>query len=462
MARAQPCLRVVVTRVLLIACGIQAGTLADASGDVDEAFDLLLGALANQGRNPAVVQRGEFSWEERTRQKPRSTEEVQRTIADRISFIEQKISGATTDQERQHFQKLRVAVGNELSESTHASTTPIRKKKELYFEGNNPRRIFVEKTIQVDKESAKEGEYSTCLACSGPESSRTCVYSLGESQFVSVGQSWGWTQVEYFGRPRGSISLFVTGALCERNGDSNRIAFSDEMVSKLKQVLRDIVASEGRQAGPHIIRTEKFEGSDMYVVQCGQPQAGRTWYGQGPSRTLRMGIVPSKGYVCPFEEEYVDARPFVRFEAEDYRLEGADFWFPRRCRDVYFDESGSVLQETEYEITNVAINERATPRPFVVPIAARATVSDYRGGRGDSPSARYKSLTSQTIELREDGTVDLPSGGFQRMEVATRRRWEFPTFSAMACLVTINAVVFFALVGVVVRRLVVSRRNDRG
>ena len=125
--------------------------------------------------------------------------------------------------------------------------------------------------------------------------------------------------------------MLVSGLLAVRGADASRIEFSEASVNRLKTSLRAVAAKQGRLAAPHVVGTENFEGADMAIVQCGQPITKVKGLAGGPARTLRMGIVPGKGYVCPFEEEYVDGKLVVRFEAADYRIEGDGLWFPRRC-----------------------------------------------------------------------------------------------------------------------------------
>jgi hypothetical protein len=445
---------------LLLLVGLPGtGLGADGESDeVDRAVDLLLNALRNQGRNPALIQRGEFVWEERDYYKGLPEAEIQANIAATRSFLEDQVRTSAHPSERKHWEdQLR-----DLEPSTRASAAPrtVICLKQVYFEGNNPRRIFIESSEVVDENPGRQGSIQY-LAASGPEAKRTFVFSPGDGGSVLVGLTWGWTQVEYLGRPRGSVSLLVSGLLAVRGADASRIEFSEASVNRLKTSLRAVAAKQGRLAAPHVVGTENFEGADMAIVQCGQPIAKVMGLAGGPARTLRMGIVPGKGYVCPFEEEYVDGKLVVRFEAADYRIEGDGLWFPRRCKDTYFDQSGAVHQQEEYAIKKVAINEKATPRPFAVPVVAGDSVADFRGGDGNTAVASYKSTTAQNLVLREDGSVDLSSPGLRRMKVSSGRRWAMPSFSWKSWLAVVNGLILLALLGVFARKAVLARRSER-
>jgi hypothetical protein len=430
---------------------------AGGSNDVDRSLDLLLNALRNQGRNPTLIQRGEFVWEEREQSQGVPEAEIQANIANARSFLEDQVRGSASPSERKHWEdQLRI-----LEPSTRASAAPrtFVSLNELYFEGNNPRTIFIQTSEDVG-DSPGHRRSIKHLAVSGPEAKRTSVLNPANGGSVTIGLTWGWTQVECFGRPRGSVSLLVSGLLSSQGGDPSRIEFAEASVEQLKKYLHAVDQTHGRLFVPHVVGSQQFEGAEMFIVQCGQPQAG----GRGKeesARNLRMGIVPEKGYVCPFEEEYVDGRLVVRFEAADYRLESDRFWFPRRCKDTYFDESGQVRQQTEYAIKKVAINEKATPRPFAVPVGEGDSIADFRGGDGRSAVASYKATTAQNLVLREDGSVDLSSPGLRRMKVLAGRRWAMPSFSWKSWLAVVNGLVLLALLGVFGRKAVLARRSEQ-
>jgi hypothetical protein len=433
-----------------------------AEGDpneVDRSVDLLLNALRNQGRNPALIQRGEFVWEEREQSQGLPEAEIQAEIATTRSFLEEQVRGSASSAERKHWEdQLR-----DLVPSTKASAAPrtFVSLNEVYFEGNHPRTIFIQTSEDVG-DSPGHRRSIKHLAVSGPEAKRTSVFNPGNGGSVTIGSTWGWTQVECFGRPRGSVSLLVSGLLTSQGGDPKRIDFAEASVDQLKKYLHTVEKIHGRLSVPHVVGAEKFEGADMFIVQYGQPQAGGRGVIADPTRTLRMGIVPEKGYACPFEEEYVDGRVVVRIEAADYRLEGDKFWFPRRCRDTYFDQSGEVRQQTEYAIKKVAINEKATPRPFAVPVGEGDSIDDFRGGDGRSAVASYKATTAHNLVLREDGSVDLPSPGLRRLnEVSSGRRWAIPSFSWKSLLALVNGLILLALLGVFARKTVLARRSER-
>lgn len=430
---------------------------AEDQTDIDRSVDLLLNALRNQGRNPTLIYRGEFVWEEREQSQGLPEAEIQAEIATTRSFLEEQVRGSASPSERKHWEdQLR-----DLVPSTRASAAPRThvSLNELYFEGNNPRTIFIQTSEDVVDRPGHRRSIKH-LAVSGPEAKRTSVLNPGNGGSVTIGLTWGWSQVECFGRPRGSVSLLVSGLLASNGGDPSRIEFAEASIDQLKQYLSTVEKTHGRLSVPHVVGIEQFEGADMFILQCGQPQAG----GRGKeesSRNLRMGIVPEKGYVCPFEEEYVDGRLVVRFEAADYRLEGDKFWFPRRCKDTYFDQSGEVRQQTEYAIKKVAINEKATPRPFAVPVGAGDSIADFRGGDGRSAAASYKATTAQNLVLREDGSVDLSSPGLRRMKVSSGRRWAMPSLSWKSWLAVVNGLILLALLGVFGRKAVLARHSER-
>ena len=259
---------------------------------------------------------------------------------------------------------------------------------------------------------------------------------------------------ERFGRFQGVLadnlsSLLVTSGTNER--DSQKAAALN--------MLRDKVTS-GVVPVCRTTRSESFEGEEVAVVEWGLLN--------GKPGT-RVWIDDRKGFVTPLIEEFGAGGVLrKRYVSSGYmRIGTSVLWYPAKHEETSFDEqTGELAVATVFEtnMKTLTLNEAVPDEEFAVRVPRGVTVANELGG-GEGTRMM---VADDAVSLQfKGGQLDLDRlPGLVRQHEQESILWPnvaalFHRLSWRGWLAGINGVILAALLGVLARKAVLTRRSER-
>lgn len=261
-------------------------------------------------------------------------------------------------------------------------------------------------------------------------------------------------EFERFGRFQGVLadnlsSLLVTSGTNER--DSQKAAALNMLRDKVTSGVVPVCRTTG---------SESFEGEEVAVVEWGLLN--------GKPGT-RVWIDDRKGFVTPLIEEFGAGGVLrKRYVSSGYmRIGTSELWYPAKHEETSFDEqTGELAVATVFEtnMKTLTLNEAVPDEEFAVRVPRGVTVANELGG-GEGTRMM---VADDAVSLQfKGGQLDLDRlPGLVRQHEQESILWPnvaalFHRLSWRGWLAGINGVILAALLGVLARKAVLTRRSER-
>ncbi|MDR0705431.1 MAG: hypothetical protein LBF88_10655 [Planctomycetaceae bacterium] len=383
---------------------------------------LFVEAIQHQGANPCTIHSGKVVFTFLSEQKPNSEEMIQKSVNMIVQHYEEELKNTPKDTKRYKdiTNKLR---NKELIEKdcreTSLRLTKVTNKQLIIFRGGTPFTDVKQEIFSLPNpqgESVNENEETTDEKKPLPFKlignnidpfgrSMNIVYDPVFGGSVTI-QEWGMYPINELGRARGHrvasfTALFLLSGTQKQMKD---FSFNQSFIEQFIALNDDLVKNT-KTAGIRVTGQRDFEGSLVWVITIPQPTDKRIKNNKINGKTV-IWVDPTRGYICPLIEEYVQDICVVRYESSDYYQDkSSGIWFPRKTVDTEFDlVTKEQLRRTVYEIIpeetdfNIPINNDE----FVFPVSAGWTVTDRQSGRQTS----YRVVRNTKLKF-ENGRIAL-------------------------------------------------------
>jgi len=345
--------------------------------------DMFFKTLERQGRNPRVIQSGNISYEEFS--KDNTSAEVRKAIkleSDRklVLELETLANEAGSDLERESWKQEIQRIRKEGAvKGAQAEVPPVLVGRDV-FVGNNPRkRSRGEAALKVPSSNGLVAQQIQLCEYDGIKRSFLNRFPENRSTSLST-NAFAVSSIEYCGRARSPMALALTTLFMANGGSHDTFTFSPSTIASLEKVFESAAATEGVgvERIPHLVEASSFEGHDIYKIEYGMREPIRNLKMQ--TRLLSLTVDPSRGYIVPVEEEYHNGKRVIRLESSDFRQSSKDgLWFPWQSKETHYNPvTGDVVSERVWQVTAAVLNDPIDPKEFEVTIPTGESINDSR------------------------------------------------------------------------------------
>lgn len=372
------------TRIISLVAGLILGIGLSTTSSVaggEDGFPMLVEALRNSGRNPAIIHTGRIEALRRHTNQEISEADFQKQLADYKRQLEDRLAlfSKNNDVDNRNFTLKAIKDAESDRRKVLKSMSDKTEKYEITFRGVDPFTDVKQRIMSAEAGAGQDSEVLLAIGSNLNPMSNTYLRKDSYSSLIRVDRSYGAFPFNEFGRARGATLQFLTATLLLGTTDARDDRFNQATIEKTRGVLKAI------GSGYPIQKQVEFEGGTASVVEISARLDKAPINPFGVGRTL-VWIDPARGYICPKIEEYVGDRVFKSYESSGYFLDqNSGLWWPRSHIETEYDpDTGAIKSRDTYTMTpeGTALNIPIDDDEFVFHAKPGMQIADNQEGTG--------------------------------------------------------------------------------
>jgi hypothetical protein len=370
----------------------------------DSGGRLFVEAIQNQGANGHIIHSGKITFILSEEKKTDSEEIIQKNVNTYVQHYKEELKNTPKDTKRYNYLTNMLQNRNLIEKECRKTSQKLANtinKYQIIFRGGTPftdvkQEIFNlsnlhDENIKKDNEMTNEKNVPILKLIGNNVNpfgkSMYIGHNVNAGNTITIESNWAIPLINELGRARGHrfssfTALFLLGGTQEQ---MKSFSFNQDFIEQFIALNDDLVKNT-KTAGIRITGQRNFEDSFVWILTIPQPTDIRVK--RNVNGKTVIWVDPTRGYICPLIEEYVQDICVVRYESSDYYQDkSSGIWFPRKTIDTEFDlVTKEQLRRVTYEIIHeeTDFNIPISDDEFVFPIVAGWTVMDKQSGRQNS------------------------------------------------------------------------------